>query len=113
MNTATSLSELVTAATVYTGSWHDTELAQDIKMFLWDKFDPNDDLLYPTNRHWDLLLLEAMADDSYDKFDKGEVLSMLFGLIHRTRIVQGLWESFFSRGVTQKLLGRLLVLDTE
>ncbi len=111
MNTATSLSELVAAATTHTGSWDDTEQALDIKLVLWATYDSNDDLIYPTIRHWDLLLLEAMADDSYDKLNKGEVLSVLFGLIHRTRIVEGLWESFLSRGVTQKLLERLLELE--
>jgi len=54
-----------------------------------------------------------MHDNSYDRLSKDEVLSMLFGLHHRQRIVEGLWESMFSRGVTQKLLERLLALDTE
>ena len=87
--------------------------AQDVKDFLWATYDPNDDLIFPTLQHWDLLLFEAVAGNVYDKLSKDEVLSMLFGLIHRTRIVEGLWEQFFSRGVTQKLLGRLLELETD
>jgi hypothetical protein len=54
-----------------------------------------------------------MYDNSYDRLSKDEVLSILFGLHHRERIVEGLWESMFSRGVTQKLLERLLTLDSD
>lgn len=87
--------------------------AQEVKDFLWATYDPNDDLIYPTIRHWDLLLLEAMADNGYDRLGKDETLSILFGLIHRTRIVEGLWEQMLSRNVTQQLLGRLLALGSD
>ncbi|HSX35364.1 MAG TPA: hypothetical protein VLH84_00345 [Patescibacteria group bacterium] len=110
---STSLAALVKATSAYKGSWQNAQLAQDIKMFLWKRYDPNDNLIYPTLKHWDLLLLEAMSNDSYDNLDKSEVLSVLFGLIHRTRIVDGLWETMFTRDVTQQLLGRLLVLVAE
>lgn len=113
MNTVTSLSKLAAAATAYEGSWDNAQLALDIKMYLFETYDPNDDLIYPTIKHWDLLLMEAMADDSYNKLNKGEVLSVLFGINNRNRIVDGLWDSFLERGVTQKLLGRLMVLDDE
>jgi hypothetical protein len=108
-----SLSELVAATNTYKGSWQNAQLARDVKMFLWRRYDPNDDLIYPTIKHWDLLLLEAMAHNSYDSLTRGEVLDILFGLINRTRIYEGLWEQMLSRGVTQKLLGRLLELDTD
>jgi len=106
-----SLEQLVATVTAYKGSWHDTPLAQDVKMFLWRTYDKNDDLIYPTTKHWDLLLLEVMADNSYARLNKEEVLSILFGIIHRTRIVDGLWEQMFSRDVTQQLLRRLLALE--
>ena len=54
-----------------------------------------------------------MYDNSYASLTKDEVLSILFGLWHRNRIVDGLWRSMFERGVAQKLLERLLALDTE
>lgn len=110
---STNLPELLAAANAYTGSWENTQLALDIKMSVFETYDPNDDLIYPTIEHWDLLLLEVMANGSYGKLKKSEVLSILFGIHHRNRIVDGLWDSFLERGVTQKLLGRLLVLDYE
>lgn len=87
--------------------------AQDIKDFLWSTFDPNDNLIYPTTEGWDDLLTRTIEKNSYDNLNKTEVLSILFGLIHRNRICEGLWWSFFERGVTQKLMKRLLALDTE
>jgi len=87
--------------------------AQDVKDFLWATYDPRDELTYPTVGHWDLLLLEAMTKDIYDNLSKSEVLSVLFGAIHRTRVIEGFWESLFSRGVIQKLLGRLHVLEAD
>lgn len=89
------------------------QLAQDIKMFLWAKYDPDDDLIYPTINNWDDLLEATIENGSYDSLAKDEVLSLLFGLIHRNRIVEGLWWSMFECGVTQKLLERLLVLDAD
>ncbi len=85
--------------------------AQDMKDFLWATYDPNDDLIYPTVKGWDNLLAETIQVDSYDALTKDEVLSILFGLLHRNRIVEGLWWSMFERGVAQKLLGRLSRLD--
>jgi histone acetyltransferase (RNA polymerase elongator complex component) len=89
------------------------QLAQDVKMFLWATYDPDDSLTYPTINNWGDLLAEMIEDNSYDTLTKDEVLSILFGLLHRNRIVEGLWWSMFERGVTQKLLERLLVLDTD
>ena len=94
------------------GSSEDVKVAQDIRMLLWATYDPNDDLIYPTISHWDLMLLKVMAEDRYDSLSKDEILSMLFGLLHRNRIVDGLWVSMFERGVTQKLLQQLLLVDT-
>lgn len=85
--------------------------AQDIKIFLWVKYDPNDNLTYPTISNWDVLLRATIANDGYDKLNKDEVLSVLFGLMHRTRIVDGLWELMYSRDITQRLLKRLFTLE--
>jgi|GEM_PF-2122132 len=112
MNTATSLADLVAAASTHQGSWRNVQLVQDIKMFLWARYDPRDELIYPTVSHWDDLLAEVVQTNSYDTLTKDEVLSVLFGLVNRNRMVEGLWWSMFERGVTQKLLGRLLALET-
>jgi hypothetical protein len=90
-----------------------TQQAQDVKDFLWATYDPNDDLIYPTIEGWDDLLKETIEANSYEKLNKAELLSILFGLIHRNRICEGLWWSFCERGVTQKLVKQLLALDTE
>lgn len=87
--------------------------AQNLKDFLWATYDPNDDLTYPTVENWDELLAEAIDIDGYENLNKAEVLSILFGLIHRNRIVEGLWWSMFERGVTQKLYEQLMALDTD
>lgn len=87
------------------------QLAQDVKNFLWATYDPNDDLIYPTVEDWDNLLAEVIRANGYGNLNKAEVLSILFGLIHRNRIVEGLWWSMFECGVTQKLLNRLAALD--
>jgi len=81
-------------------------------MCLWETYDPDDELIYPTINNWDDLLAATIENNSYNLLNKDEVLSVLFGLNHRNRIVEGLWWSMFERGVTQKLLARLLVLDT-
>ena len=112
MNTATSLTALVAAANTHQGSWENVQLAQEVKMFLWATYDPDDSLTYPTISNWDDLLAETIAVNTYDTLTMDEVLSILFGLNHRNRIVEGLWWLMFERGVTQKLLGRLLALDT-
>jgi hypothetical protein len=107
-----NLTKVVAVIDGYRGLWNDTSLALDIKMFLWESYDPRDDFLYPNIDHWDDLLKEVIESDSYDTLRKDEVLSILFGLHHRNRIVEGLWWSMFERGVTQKLLVQLLVLNT-
>jgi len=108
-----NLAQLVTQTNAYKGLWKDAQLAQDIKMSLWAEYDPSDDLIYPTIDSWSDLLTETIKGDDYDVLTKDEVLSILFGLIHHTRIVSGSWETTFERGVMQKLLGRLLALDTD
>lgn len=113
MSVSTSLTALVTAVNAYTGSWKNAQLARDVNAFLWTTYDPTGSLLYPSIKHWDGLLIETMSNNSYGSLSKDEVLSILFGLHHRERIVEGIWESMLSRGVTQKLLERLLALDTE
>jgi hypothetical protein len=87
--------------------------AQDVKDFLWATYDPNDDLIFPTSNSWDDLLAETIETNGYDTLTKDEVLSILFGLIHRNRILEGLWWNMWERGVTQKLLTRLQTLDTD
>ena len=90
-----------------------TQSAQDVKMFLWEKYDPNDELIYPTIADWDNLLALTIDKASYSSLSRDEVLSILFGLIHRNRVVEGLWWSMFERGVAQRLLAQLLVLDSD
>ena len=109
----TNLQEIVAGINAHKGSWKNVLLTQDAKMFLWARYDPNDDLIYPTVDNWDDLLLNTIKLNSYDKLTYDEVLSILFGLNHRNRVVEGLWWSMFERGVTQKLLERLLTLDTD
>ena len=87
------------------------QLAQDIKMSLWARYDPNDEIKYPNIDGWDDLLTLTIEREGYELLRKDEVLSILFGLIHRNRIVEGLWWSMFERGVTQKLLKRLLTFE--
>lgn len=113
MNTSINLAELVEAVNTHKGTWKDLRLAWDVNIFLWRRYDPDDSLQYPNISHWDDLLAEIIETNSYNTLTKDEVLSILFGLHHRNRIVEGLWWSMFERGVTQKLLGRLLVLDTD
>lgn len=82
-------------------------------MFLWARYDPNDDLIYPLIHDWDDLLQLTIDKANYGSLSQNEVLSILFGLIHRNRIVEGLWWSMFERGVTQKLFSQLLATDTD
>ena len=89
------------------------QLAQNTKDFLWATYDPNDDLIYPTIDHWDDMLQSTILKSSYTSLSKDEVLSILFGLINRNRIVEGLWWSMFERDVVQKLLHQLTVVDTD
>lgn len=100
-------------ANAYLLSRNDSKLAWDVDFFLWARYDPDDSFIYPNIEGWDDLLEQTIEYDSYDKLSKAEVLSCLFGLHHRTRIIDGLWTSMFERGVTQKLLGRLLALEAE
>lgn len=109
----TSLKEIVAEINAHKGSWKNVQLAQDAKMFLWARYDPNDNLIYPTINNWDDLLLNTIKLNSYEELTYDEVLSILFGLNHRNRMVEGLWWSMFERGVTQKLLERLLAVDTD
>lgn len=109
----TSLKQIVDKINAHKGSWKNVQLTQDAKMFLWARYDPNDDLVYPTLNNWDDLLLNTIKLNSYDKLTYDEVLSILFGLNHRNRIAEGLWRSMFEQGVTQKLLVQLLAVDTD
>jgi hypothetical protein len=110
MSKSKNLAELVATISTHKGSWKNAELAQDIKMSLWEEYDPNDDLIYPVIADWDDLLELTIDKATYSSLSRDEVLSILFGLIHRNRVVEGLWWSMFERGVTQKLLARLLTL---
>jgi hypothetical protein len=100
-------------AKAYRVSRNDSKLAWDVDAFLWARYDSRGNFIYPNIENWDDLLESTIEDGSYDRLSKDEVLSVLFGLHHRTRIVDGLWTSMFERGVMQKLLGRLLVLDAD
>lgn len=108
------LSSLVAAVSTHEGSWKNAQLAQDVRAFLWEAYDPKGNLHFPNiPQHWDKLLQKTVDESSYEKLSKDEVLSILFGLHHRNRIIDGLWCSMFERGVTQKLLERLQALDTD
>lgn len=87
--------------------------AQGIKDFLWATYDPNDELIYPVIADWDDLLERTIAEASYSSLTQDEALSILFGLIHRNRIVEGLWWSMFERGVTHKLLHQLPFIGSD
>ena len=87
--------------------------AQDIKDFLWATYDPDDQLIYPVIADWDGLLERTINKEGFSSLTEDEVLSILFGLMHRNRVVEGLWWSMFERGVTQKLLSRLSELDSD
>jgi hypothetical protein len=108
-----SLATLVTIIESHKGSWQNTQLAQNIKMFLWATYDPEDELIYPNINNWDDLLAATIENDNYSQLNEDEVLSILFGLNHRNRIVEGLWWSMFERGVTQKLLKQLSTFGTD
>jgi len=81
--------------------------AQEIKDFLWATYDPNDELIYPVIADWDDLLERTINEASYGSLTQVEILSILFGLIYRNRIVEGLWWSMYERGITTKLLQQL------
>lgn len=83
------------------------------KRFMRETYDPNNNFTYPTADDWDDLLELVIDKGSYGSLSQDEVLSILFGLINRNRIVEGLWWSMFERGVTQKLLQQLLAVDTD
>jgi hypothetical protein len=89
----------------------DSQLAWDVDLFLWKRYDPQDGFIYPNIKGWDDLLERTIDNDSYAQLSKDEVLSILFGLHHRTRIIDGLWISMFERDITQKLLKRLLLWE--
>lgn len=104
---------LVIAANSHVGSWRGAELADDIRSYIWQRYDPDDDLVYLNIDQWDDLLERIIDGGSCDELSKDEVLEIIFGLIHRGRIVEGLWWSMFERGVMQKLLVRLLLLEID
>jgi hypothetical protein len=108
-----SLTKLVEQANYHTGSWYETRLSWEINAALWALYDPENDFYYPNVPDWDDLLQKTMDDSSYEKLTKDEVLSILFGLHHRNRIIDGLWTTMFEREVTPKLLIRLLVVNTD
>jgi len=113
MMTFANLPDLVETVNTYTGSWKNAPLAVDVCIFVWGRYDPNMAFIYPNIKHWDDLLQRTIDNYSYDELTKDQVLSILFGLHHRNRINDGLWFRMFTEGVTQKLLQRLLVFDTD
>jgi hypothetical protein len=113
MSTSKRLTELVVKANTHKGSWKNEELALDILMELWRSYDPDELFIYPSITNWSDLLEKTIANGSYNKLSRDEVLSILFGLGHRGRIVEGLWFNMFEQGVAQKLLERIQKLDTD
>ena len=85
----------------------------DTKAFLWAKYDPHDDFIYPNINHWDELLIKTIEMNAYGTLTKDEALSILFGLCHRDRIIEGLWRSMFESNVTQQLLKQLQGFDID
>jgi hypothetical protein len=109
----TSLAELVAEVNAFKGSWIESQdLAWDVNRFLWSKSYPYQAFIYTNIRAWADLLQSTIDHDDYNKLDKEQVLSVLFGLNHRNRLADGLWCRMFERGVTQKLLERLLALES-
>jgi hypothetical protein len=82
-------------------------------MFIWETYEPDFGSKYTRTHDWDALLENTLANDGYGSLSKDQVLSILFGLHHRNRICEGLWVYTLKEEVTQKLLTRLLVLDTD
>lgn len=108
-----TLPELVKDIRATIGTRKGGQLAHEIKMFLWATYDPNDELIYPVIDDWDDLLALTVDKASYSSLSHDEVLSILFGLIHRNRIVEGLWWSMYERGVIASLLAQLLASDSD
>lgn len=109
-----SLADLVAAVTAYKGTWNASQgLGWDANIFIWEMYEPDFGSKYTRTHDWAVLLEETIAKNSYDSLTKDQVLSILFGLHHRNRIIDGLWVYMLEEGVTQKLLTRLLVLDTD
>lgn len=104
-----TLPELIADIHDNSETWENGLLAYEIKIFLWETYDPQDDLIYPIIADWDDLLKATIDKATYCSLSQDEVLSILFGLIHRNRIVEGLWWSIFERGILRKLLLRLSV----
>lgn len=92
-------------------SRHDSNLAWEVDIYLWSRYDPNGEFTYPSISQWDDLLRCTIESENYDKLNKEEVLSILFGLHHRTRTVDGLWTSMFEQGVMQCLLAKLYDIE--
>lgn len=107
------LKELIDEAKVYKGSWYESRLSWMINASLWERYDPDDNFYYPNVLDWDDILQRTIDDGMYDALHKDEILSILFGLHHRNRIIDGLWTSMFERGISQKLFQRLLLIDTD
>lgn len=121
-NGINKLADFVKQANARKGVWEDgtfeePSLAWQINKFLWSQYDPgyvaNRGFIYPNiNVRWGDLLEETMSNNGYGSLTKDEVLSILFGAHHKDRIAGGLWLGMFERGVAQKLLGRLLELES-
>ena len=97
----------------YKGSWYESRLSWIINASLWESYDPDDNFYYPSVSNWDDILQRTIDNNKYEALSKDEILSILFGLHHRNRIIDGLWTSMFERGVSQKLIERLPYIDTE
>lgn len=107
-----SLSDLIKLLDTFDGDLRNAPLAGDVKMFLWEQFDPDDELIYPNIDNYSELLEKSISSNSFTDLNKDEVLSILFGMIQHDRIVQGSWNSLLEEGVTQKLLKQLLLINT-
>jgi len=108
-----SLASLVSDINTCNGLGFSVQLADNVKSFLWRRYDPNGLLVYPSIDSWPELLKRCIKSDDFDTLNKEQVLSILFGLMHRERVVDGLWRSMFEWGVAQKLLVRLSSLDAD
>jgi hypothetical protein len=87
-------------------------LGKRVMYFFWEQYDSLDKpkFNYPRKKdsRWVEQLEKTMKSDDYSILDKDDVLDIIFGLHHRNRVYEGIWDKMFKDGVMRKLMGRLL-----
>ena len=107
------LSDINDAIKFHKGSWRESTLAWEINPILWRLYQPKNYSFFSNVPNWATLLQEVIDKDVYDKLSSYEILSILFGIHCRNRIIDDLWVSMFERGITPRLLSQLSVLDSD